>query len=243
MWDLSRRVDDPELMDTVDYPAPVVRRALAFLELTNRRFGGAAVVLRKLEAWSAGWNQDGPIHILDVGTGGGDIPLSIMRWGRRHGFKLKVTAVDSTPAIADIARQRFGPDPDIEVVVGNLFELARSEERFDYVTASLFLHHVRPEETVEALRACDRLAVRGLIISDLWRSWPSLIAVTSISLLTGNFVVRHDAPLSVRRAFRVHELRELAGSAGVSYAVASGEPCFRVSLAGEKPAGGKADGR
>jgi 2-polyprenyl-3-methyl-5-hydroxy-6-metoxy-1,4-benzoquinol methylase len=242
MWDLNRRVSDPELMDTIEYPAPVVRRALAFLELTNRRFGGAAVVLRRLEAWSAGWKRDGSIHILDVGTGGADIPLSIVGWARRHHFKLKVTALDSIPTIAEIARERVGRNPDIEVVIGDLFEMARGEERFDYVTASLFLHHVKPDETVEALRACDRLAVRGLVISDLRRSWPSLVAVTSVSLLTGNFVVRHDAPLSVRRAFRVHELREIASSAGLPYVVASDEPCFRVSLAGEKPGAKKADG-
>ena len=243
MWDLSRRVSDPELMDTVEYPAPVLRRALAFLELTNRRFGGAAVVLRKLEAWSAGWSRNGSIHILDVGTGGGDIPLSIVTWARRQAFKLKVTALDSTSTIAEIARQRVGPDPDVEVVVGDLFDVARGKERFDYVIASLFLHHVTPDETVQALRACDRLAVRGVIISDLRRSLASLVAVTSISLLTGNFVVRHDAPLSVRRGFRVHELRELADSAGLTYVVASDEPCFRVSLAGEKAGGEKADGR
>jgi 2-polyprenyl-3-methyl-5-hydroxy-6-metoxy-1,4-benzoquinol methylase len=243
MWDLSRRVSDPELMDTVEYPVPVVRRALAFLELTNRRFGGAAVVLRKLEAWSAGWNRSRPVHILDVGTGGGDIPLSIVGWARRHGFRLKISALDSTPTIAEIARQRVGHEPDIEVIVGDLFELARGEDRFDYVTASLFLHHVRPDDTVEALRACDRLAGRGLVISDLRRSWPSLVAVTSISLLTGNFVVRHDAPLSVRRAFRVHELRALAARAGLPYVVATDEPCFRVSLAGEKAEVKKVDGR
>ena len=242
MWDLRRRVPDPELMDTVDHPAPVLRRALAFLELTNRRFGGTAVVLRKLEAWSEGWSRTGSIHILDVGAGGGDIPLSIVSWARRRDFRLKVTALDSIPTIAEIARQRVGGDPDVAVVVGDLFELARGEERFDYVIASLVLHHVRPERTVEALRACDRLAVRGLIVSDLQRSWPSLVAVTSISLLTGNFIVRHDAPLSVRRAFRVRELRGFADSAGLGYVVASAEPWFRVSLAGEKPGGGRVSG-
>jgi hypothetical protein len=148
MWDLSRRVSDPELMDTVEYPAPVLRRALAFLDLTNRRFGGAAVVFRKLEAWSASWSRNGSIHILDVGTGGGDIPLSIVTWARRRAFKLKVTALDSTPTIAEIARLRVGRDSDIEVVIGDLFELARGRDRFDYVIASLFLHHVRPDDTV-----------------------------------------------------------------------------------------------
>jgi 2-polyprenyl-3-methyl-5-hydroxy-6-metoxy-1,4-benzoquinol methylase len=243
MWDLSRRVHEAELMDTVGYPAPVLRRALAFLELTNRRFGGAAVILRKLETWSVGWDRKRPIRILDVGTGSGDIPLSIVRWARERGFELKVTALDSTASVSEIARELVRREPAIEVVLGDLFELACGEERFDYVIASLFLHHVRPDRAIEALRACDRLAVRGLIISDLRRTWPSLMAVTFISLLAGNFVVRHDGPLSVRRAFRVRELCDLAVSAGLPYVVARDEPWFRVSLAGEKRGGEDPDGR
>jgi 2-polyprenyl-3-methyl-5-hydroxy-6-metoxy-1,4-benzoquinol methylase len=243
MWDLSRRVHEPELMDTVEYPAPVLRRALAFLELTNRRFGGAAVILRKFETWSVGWDRKRPIRILDVGTGGGDIPLSIMRWARQRGLELKVTALDSTPIVAEIARERVRREPAIEVVLGDLFGLARGEERFDYVIASLFLHHVRPDQTIDALRACDRLAVRGLIISDLRRSWPSLVAVTLLTLVVADFVARHDGPLSVRRAFRVHELRDLAARASLSYLFAKDEPWFRVSLAGEKRGGEEPDGR
>jgi len=48
-------------------------------------------------------------------------------------------------------------------------------------------------------------------------------------------VVRHDGPLSVRRAFTVHELARLAAGLGLSYLQARQERPFRLSLAGEKP--------
>ncbi|MBI4395664.1 MAG: hypothetical protein HY548_01120, partial [Elusimicrobia bacterium] len=72
--DLSSRVTDRELMDHISYPPAVVRRTLRFLELTNRFFGGIPLVLDFFELWSARWDRDTSIEILDVGTGGADIP-------------------------------------------------------------------------------------------------------------------------------------------------------------------------
>jgi hypothetical protein len=79
------------------------------------------------------------------------------------------------------------------------------------------------------------LAKRGIIISDLRRGRAGYWAVKLLSDAVGNAVVRHDAPLSVRRAFRAEELETLARQAGLSYLSARPQPWFRISLAGEKP--------
>jgi 2-polyprenyl-3-methyl-5-hydroxy-6-metoxy-1,4-benzoquinol methylase len=235
MTGLSRRTVEPELMDTVPQTRDTLDKALGFLERTNRWFGGAGVVLSHLEAWCGRWPPDRPIHLLDVGTGSGDIPRSIAAWaGRRH-LRVRVTGLELVPSIAAIARARLREYTEITIVDGNLFDLAASGARFDYVTACLLLHHVDPRETGRAIGALDRLAERGVVVSDLRRTWPGYLAVGAVSWLFGNAVVRHDGPLSVRRAFRVPELAELAREAGLTYLSARDEPYFRVSLSGEKP--------
>jgi hypothetical protein len=78
------------------------------------------------------------------------------------------------------------------------------------------------------------LARRGIIISDLHRTLLSYSAVSLLSYLIGNKIVRHDGPLSVRRAFTIPELNDLARAAGLPYLQASIEPWFRTSLSGEK---------
>jgi hypothetical protein len=128
--------------------------------------------------------------------------------------------------------------PEIAVEQIGLFELAATERRFDIVTASLFLHHMSPERTSDAVAAIDRLAVRGVIISDLLRSPFTWAAVGALALVTGNRIVRHDAPLSVRRAFRVGELSRLATAAGLPHLRARREGRFRLSLAGAKVTAG-----
>ena len=236
---LLHRATDDELMDTLPLSEVEVRSTLRWLQFTNRRFGGTRTILRHLSAWTAGWPTDRATHLLDVGTGAADIPAAVVAWARRLGLPIRVTAIDSAASIVAAARAAVRDEPDIFVEQISLFELAATDRRFDIVTASLFLHHVPPERTRDALEAIDRLAIRGVIVSDLLRSPLAWAAVGALAFATGNRIVRHDAPLSVRRAFRVRELSRLAAAAGLPYLRARREGRFRVSLAGAK---GAADG-
>jgi 2-polyprenyl-3-methyl-5-hydroxy-6-metoxy-1,4-benzoquinol methylase len=233
---LHARSHRHELMDSVALPPEVADRVLRFLELTNRRFGGTSLVLRHLERW---WMLSAPgraVTVLDVGTGAADIPRRLVRWGGARGTPIRVTAIDMAPDIAAAARARVRDEPDIDVEQATLAEVAASGRRFDYVIGSLFLHHVPAAELHETLRAIDRLAVRGVILGDLARGPAALLAVGFLSVVAGNRIVRHDAPLSVRRAFTVAELSALAADLDLGYLRARPEGPFRLSLAGEKEA-------
>ena len=172
--------------------------------------------------------------LLDVGTGAADIPRALVSWARASGFGLEVTAIDSAPDVVTAARKRVRDVPGIVLEHAALADLASSGRRFDYVTASLMLHHVPPGRTAGALGDLDRLATRGVIVGELRRSPASLIAIHMVSTLAGNAIVRHDGPLSVRRAFTVDELARLAADLGLGYLRARPEGLFRLSLSGEK---------
>jgi 2-polyprenyl-3-methyl-5-hydroxy-6-metoxy-1,4-benzoquinol methylase len=235
MPDLSGRVDEPEFMDTMPVSPADLRRALAFLEFTNRWFGGTRVVIRHLASWARQWPAGQVIRILDVGCGTADIPFSVARWARQRSLRVAVTGIDLVESIALLGRERVNRVPGVSIEWGDLFELSGRSIQYDYVITSLFLHHVAHERAADALRACDRLATRGVIVSELHRTPTAYRVIRAVSLALGNAVVRHDAPLSVRRAFRIPELGALARQAGLDYLRVSPEPWFRVSLAGEKP--------
>lgn len=231
---LGQRSAASEWMDTVALPPAVADRTLAFLEMTNRAFGGTAVILRHLERWRGGWTARRPVSILDVGTGAADIPTAVVRWAADRGVQVRITAIDMAPDIAAVARARVSGIPEISVRQATLDEIAGSNERFDYVTASLFLHHVPPTQLREALLAIDRLAVRGIVIGDLVRSVAGFIGVALLASVAGNRVVRHDGPLSVKRSFTVGELSEVVSDLGLHYLQVRREGVFRLSVAGEK---------
>jgi 2-polyprenyl-3-methyl-5-hydroxy-6-metoxy-1,4-benzoquinol methylase len=231
---LDHRSSADEIMDTSPLSPPVVDRTLRFLELTNRWFGGAGVVLRPLRRWRGGWAPGTRVRLLDVGTGAADIPREILAWAQSAGIEMEITAIDGAPDVAAAAQERARGVRGLTIEHATLAEIAGSGRRFDYVTASLVLHHVAAGRETETLLALDRLATRGLVISDLKRSWLALAGVGLLARVAGNAVVRHDGPLSVRRAFTVGELRALARECGLGYLEARSEGPFRVSLSGEK---------
>jgi len=202
--------------------------------MTNRYLGGNHVFFRYLQAWSRDWPKGQKITFLDVGTGDADIPISIVQWGRARGFDLRVTAIDSTPKIAEIARQNARSYPEIEVVEADFFSYAPGSETSDYVLCSLFLHHVPDDRLIQALKLCDHLARRGVIIHDLLRSPTCFYGIKALTALFGNRIVRNDGPLSVRRAFLPEELEFLARRADIPYLFPRRHSSFRLSLAGQK---------
>ena len=221
-------------MDTIDLSPAQMKETLTFLGHTNKYFGGLRAILRHMDIFSKTWGPNQLIRILDVGTGGAEIPIAIAKWGRAKGFKIHITAIDLVSEIADIATRNTQPYPEIEIGEKDFMKLEEQGSPFDYVIASLLLHHISESEQIGFLQKADRLAQRGLIISDLKRSVPSYGAVWALSNLIGNKIVRHDGPLSVQRALTSQELSALAKTAGLPYLRTFNEAWFRASLAGEK---------
>lgn len=232
--DLSRRLEARELMDSGGLPEAELARALRFLEACNRWLGGWAVLEASLRAWSRSWEPGETITLLDVGTGAGDLPRRAQEWARERGFELRATGIDSDPEVFALAR-RACAGSDVELIESGLAEFAASGRRFDYVCASLVLHHVPEAQTEDALRACASLARRGLLISDLRRCAAGYLGVSALTAFLGDRVTRHDGPLSVRRAFTERELAELAARAGLPWLAVRREPFFRLSLSGARP--------
>lgn len=221
-------------MDNSALAEAELRPALDFLARTNRWFGGVDTVLKLFARWSRSWARAQPVTVLDVGAGSADIPVALAKWGRARGFDIRVTAIDATPAVAAAARAAAAREPRVEVVHADLFDFVRSGRRFDYVIASMLLHHIPDERKSAALLACDRLARRGVAFVDLKRSRAAYWAVRLVTRLFGERVTRHDGPLSVLKGFRAQELEALAREARLGYLETRRHRFFRLSLSGEK---------
>ena len=100
---------------------------------------------------------------------------------------------------------------------------------FDIVTCSLALHHFDPAGAVLVLREMDRICRNGFIVNDLRRGVVGYGATWVAShLTTRNRLTRHDAPLSIRRAYTPAELRSLLDEAGVERVDVKLLPWFRM---------------
>lgn len=209
--------DAPELLDTLaDVPAAALAGNLRDIRNVNRYLGGTAVVLAHLPALLTEMPRGATVSVLDVATGSGDIPRALVRWGRRHGYDLRVVATDIADDVLAVARRETADEPCIVVETCDVRALPYRDRAFDVVTCSLALHHLAQADAVRALAEMGRVARAGVIVNDLVRSWPGYVGAWLVGVCTTtNRLTRHDAPLSVLRAWTPDELRAMAAEAGL----------------------------
>lgn len=232
------RKDELELMDLPCLDGGELYQALTNLERLNRFFGGTSLILHHLGRLIARHRPAGPISILDVGTGGADIPRAIVGWARKRGIEVEIVAVDRHVQVLRVATTMCRDFPQIYLKHEDALALPYSPASFDFALSSLTLHHLSLEEAVALLKKLDELSRYAFIVSDLVRSrlayWMVLVATR---LLTRNRLTRYDGPLSVLRAFTPEELEGLARAASLPDLKLYRYPFFRVAAICEKGKG------
>lgn len=224
-------MDYPEWMDEPGCPEVDLRDGLRDLERLNRYLGGASTALSGLSPLLRSLPPGSAVSVLDVATGGADVPRAAAARASRQGRPLRVTCLDLHPTTLRLARQRSAGLPELSFVRGDARRLPFGDGAFDISTCSLALHHFPPEEAVEALSEMRRVARLGVVVSDLRRSRAGCALVWVLTRLMGaGRLTRHDGPLSMLRAYTPVELRELAARAGLSGAHVRSRPFYRVSL-------------
>ncbi|MBC5811596.1 MAG: methyltransferase domain-containing protein [Candidatus Eremiobacteraeota bacterium] len=221
MLGTSRAIAD-ELMDDPAVDPRSLSENFDDIERANRLFGGLAPVLHAVFAADAR-------TVLDVGCGSGDVARAIARAARARGRQVEVTCLDRSPAVLAIARERTRSEPSIRVVEGDALALPFGDASFDVATLNLALHHFDELEAVAGLRELRRVARTQPFVCDLRRSPPAYYAaIAYATLIARNPLTRHDAPLSVRRAYTPEEALGLALRAGWKAPRVRRSPFFRM---------------
>lgn len=205
--DLSRR--DDALRELMDDPACDRR----LLDATYRDF---QFVNRLISGWRRIYRErirpilreagDEPVTLLDIGSGGGDVPLSLATWARADGFTLRITAIDP-----DERAWLFAIN--LQDQRGVVFERRTSTavlhagERFDIVTSNHLLHHLDDDDLAALMTESEALATRLVIHNDIRRSRIAYAAYATATwpIRTRSFL-HTDGLLSIRRSYRRDEL-------------------------------------
>lgn len=212
---MDRLTDARELLDgPLDDPRALADN-LRDLRRINRWLGGVSLsrsAIRSLAGATAA------LSLLDVGTGGADIPLALIQDARPRGARLRVVGLDSRPEILEAAARAdpaVATTPELGLLLGDGLALPFEAGTFDIVHCSLVVHHLTPDEAIALLSEMRRVARTGVVVNDLDRGLLGWVGAWLIGhLLTGNRYTRHDAPLSVRRAYRPGEMAALLRTAG-----------------------------
>lgn len=219
-----------ELLDQPELDPDELTANLRDIRRVNRFLGGTSTVLTHLPALIENVPRDQTVTVLDLATGSGDIPLALSGWARANGRSLAITASDYSPEILAVAARHIAGWPEISLARHDARAVAEPDSSFDVVLCSLALHHFAPDDATLVLREMRRLARIGFIVNDLRRSRLGYVAAwIAAHATTRNRLTRHDAPLSVLRAYTTDELRDLLVQAGTTDATVQTHAWFRLA--------------
>jgi SAM-dependent methyltransferase len=210
----EQRSYSAELLDNDDIPVQDLYQNLRELEFINSYLGGHDVVIKAAEKMLAGLPKSREIHILEIGSGGGDNLRAIARWGKKNGYNFKLTGIDLKKDCTDFAVENSRKF-DIEFLTSDYRKAPFNRiGKPDIVFNSLFCHHFTDNHLISMLKWMNENTKVGYTICDLHRH---PLAYYSIKLLTAlfskSYLVKNDAPLSVQRGFTKEELSKLLNNA------------------------------
>jgi trans-aconitate methyltransferase len=207
------RSDQQEMMDDLACSGPAVRQTLHELEVINSWLGGNAVTLEGVAHLIGGIPPETAVKVADLGCGSGDIAERVRRLLLSKGLRPVVIGIDANANIVHIAKENH---PDVHFDAINIFSDEFARLRFDIVTATLFFHHFDSHRLAAFIRQLLGQARVGIVINDIHRHWFSFHSIRLLTrLFSRSAMVRHDAPVSVLRAFSRQELEDILAEAGV----------------------------
>jgi 2-polyprenyl-3-methyl-5-hydroxy-6-metoxy-1,4-benzoquinol methylase len=236
---LRERHLQPEIMDQPGLDAADHHHALAGIARINLVSASSRILwppIRDLCRDRQKAADPRPVRVLDIATGGGDVPVRLWKRARRQGLPLEVAGCDFSPVAIEHARG-FAARRGADVSFFQLDLLTDPiPDGYDVVTCSLFLHHLTEEQAVIVLGKMRQAAGRLALVNDLARGrlgwWAAYLGTR---ILTRSPMVHTDGVLSVEGAFTPEEALAVAHKAGWDGAAVRRAFPFRYLLLWRRP--------
>lgn len=198
-----KRVVVPELLDEDLGTPEEVRESLLDLRGFNQRLGGFSSVAGMLRT-VAKQHDAHVLSFLDVAGGTGDVAEHAVRDLSQDGIVVQATVLDRAVSHMN------GHGVQLSRIAGDALSLPFMSESFDVVGSNLFCHHLEADEMICFFNDALRVARRAVIVSDLRRTRFHWIAAQTGRVIYRSRITRHDAPVSVQRAYTIEEIRVIA---------------------------------
>lgn len=198
-------------MDRPDSPACLLGNTLRQFRWINRTLTPCHRLLRRHVLRRMRADRQRAWTMLDIGSGGCDLPIWLVDRCRREGIDLAITCVDHDPRVVEFARRRLLDHPQITLVHGDALSLAKiAPGSWDFIFSNHLLHHLSTPQIGDCLRQVVRACRVQCIISDLVRSRLSyrLYTAAAAAFLRNSFAY-DDGRLSIRKSLTKQEALQL----------------------------------
>jgi len=209
--DTSKRTDAVEIMDDFDLQGKELDKTLRDLDSVNKWLGGNKITLKAVKILVENQPKNKEIHIADIGCGNGAVLRKIATWGRKNGYKLKLTGIDANTYATEIGSRMSTDFPEIEFKSLDIFSERYKDFRCDIILCTLTLHHFKNSEILKLLNLFNQQSKLGVIINDLQRSKIAYRLFQAFcAVFITNEIARKDGLTSILRGFKKEELQYFA---------------------------------
>lgn len=206
-------MDDPALDDRLHVGA---LRGLARLNRLSRTAEAIWASLVRMQGRGGSGGARGPVRVLDLACGGGDITRRLQALAVRDGLPFEFDGCDRSDRALEYARRQSGSSArPCRFFVRDVLD-EPLPDGYSYFVSSLFLHHLSEVQAVSLTREMARAAGRGFVVHDLLRSKRGLLLAAAVTrVVTRSPVVHTDSLLSVRAAYSEREMLDISIRAGL----------------------------
>jgi 2-polyprenyl-3-methyl-5-hydroxy-6-metoxy-1,4-benzoquinol methylase len=200
---LENRSFELELLDNEDINKLDLYLNLKELDFINRFLGGHQTILKGIKSF---FKTSDSFSILEIGSGGGDNLRAIQNHFQKadlHGLDLKQDCIDFA-------------NKHSKNILFFQSDYRDCQQEYDLIFNSLFCHHFNDKQLVEVFKWMNLHSKKGFILGDLHRHWLAYFSIKFLtSIFSKSYLVKNDAPLSVKRGFKKAELVFLLNQAGI----------------------------
>lgn len=226
---LNTRSSIPEIMDSLDCDSKMLLQTIHQFKYINKFLSGIFPLLQNTLIDHMKSLCRPNYTVIDLGSGGCDIPLWLLRISRQQSLHLKIYCIDNDMRTTEYALNKYRYNKNISILTGNALDILDKLEA-DYIIANHFLHHLSDQQIVLLLKKVCKQSKCGFIINDLLRSRTSLFFFFFFaSIFFRKSFSLIDGLLSIARSFSRDDLQEyikLAGIDAVINDVSPGHICL-----------------
>jgi len=201
-----RDTDSEERMDNPDCDRVQLYNTYKNFEIVNGLISRWHRIYKSYILPDAQKIRSSPVTILDIGFGGGDIPLKLAQWASEDGIPVHITAIDTDTRALDFVHERKSHD-HVTFRKSSSSDLVEQREKFHYVISNHLLHHLDDAQFTQLTAEAEQLSTRKVLFNDIERSDVAYLFFNlTFRPFFRNSFITHDGLLSIRRSYTYDEL-------------------------------------